>query len=130
MIGVPDAARELQLDLGVRAEGLLADGPPLQGRQVNAAQVNLPEPGERERQHDMVGADIADPAVMGETTGVSPYPAPPDGHQALPRCTAPSGSSPLRPEMTWSFPPRMCHFSSVPDSCGLPLGCTPLAALS
>ena len=39
-----------------------------------------------------------------------------------PRRTVPAGSLLMSPRMSWSLPSRMCHFSSVADSCGLRRG--------
>ena len=59
-----------------------------------------------------------------------PWPRLRTASRRCPRWMAPVGSLPMTSEMSWSLPPRTCHFSSVPDSCGLDRGWLPLGALS
>ena len=47
-----------------------------------------------------------------------------------PRRTSRPGSRRMSSQMSWSLPSRMCHFSSVADSCGRLRGCLPLGTLS
>ena len=61
----------------------MPDGPQLRRRQLNAVQFDLAEPGERQREHDVIGMDLAGARAAGESTGVPAVTAPAQGHQPL-----------------------------------------------
>ena len=118
VLGVPDPAGELQLDLGVRAERLVPDRALLRPRQVDAGQLDLAELGERQRQHDVVGAHERVAPPLAKVKVKVPLPRARSGHQSLAEAHRAPGSRRCSPVMSWSLPPWMCHFSSVPESSG------------
>ncbi len=91
--------------------------------------VDVAQSCERRGQYDLIGDDVACPTTGVEAADDPPVRALAEPDEPVAEVEDASRQPSRMPEISWSLPPWMCHFSSPPPSWGDDRGCRPLVVL-